>query len=154
MQSYPEVRHHRVLVVDDDPLVLELVVKQLNSAGYQTLEARDGFEAMRQLEATTPSAMILDINMPRCDGFEVLRTTGQSGLLAKLPTLVLTARNQPADVQKAIQLGASDYLGKPFNNEQLLSRVARLLRRLPASTAASRLLAQQAGPQRAPPTLD
>ena len=129
MQALREARRFRVLVVDDDPLVLELVTTRLDLAGYQTLQARDGFEAMERLKGATPSAMILDINMPGLDGFGVLRSIGQSGLLARIPTMVLTARNQPADVQKAISLGASDFLAKPFKDELLLARVARLLRR-------------------------
>ncbi len=128
MNILAEARRARVLVVDDDPLVLELVVTRLDLAGYQSLRARDGFEAIERLREITPSAMVLDINMPRFDGFDVLRTMSELGLLARVPTMVLTARNQPADVQKAIDLGASDFLAKPFKDQQLLARVARLLR--------------------------
>ncbi len=73
--------------------------------------------------------MLLDINMPRLDGFQVLEKLGASGALARLPTMVLTARNRTDDITRAIGLGAKDYLSKPFDSEHLLQRVARLTRR-------------------------
>jgi DNA-binding response OmpR family regulator len=75
---------------------------------------------------------VLDLNMPRLDGFGLLRKMRLEGL--KTPTMVLTARNQPDDVRQAIELGARDFLAKPFKDEQLLQRVGRLLRRAPSPT--------------------
>ena len=87
---------------------------------------------MSRLTELKPAALILDINMPGRDGFDVLRRMGPAGV-AKTPTMVLTARNEPEDVRRAIVLGARDYLAKPFKDEQLLMRVARLLRRASAA---------------------
>ena len=118
----------RVLVVEDDPLVLELITTRLGLAGYQTFHARDGREGLRRLREVSPGCMVLDINMPKCDGFEVLRDMCASGHIKRVPTMVLTARNRPEDVKLAISLGARDFMTKPFNDQQLLARVARLLR--------------------------
>ncbi len=117
----------RILVVDDDPFVLELLLTRLTLAGYRTFSARDGQEALMRIADVRPEAMVLDINMPRLDGFGVLRHMAAGA--QRVPTMVLTARNQPQDVQTAISLGARDYLSKPFRDEQLLSRVARLFRK-------------------------
>ena len=120
----------RILIVEDDPIILDLITTRLDIAGYDTYFARDGFEGLKRLHELRPSALVLDINMPRLDGFGVLRKMRQEGL--NTPTMVLTARNQPDDVKQAIALGARDFLAKPFKDEQLLQRVGRLLRKAPA----------------------
>lgn len=118
----------RILVVDDEPMILDLLLTRLELAGYQTVSARDGHEALKCLGDTRPHAMILDVNMPRLDGFGVLRQLQATGRKLPLPVMVLTARYQASDVQEAIRLGARDFLAKPFNDNQLLFRVKRLLR--------------------------
>lgn len=123
-----EPTRRRILVVDDEPAVLELITTRLEIAGYQAFFARDGHEGLARLAELRPAALILDINMPRADGFEVMRQMGKSGAILTTPTMVLTARNQTADIQRALALGARDFLSKPFKDEQLLARVARLLR--------------------------
>ncbi len=132
MQGSPDPRRHRILVVEDEPMVLELITTRLQLAGYQTFYARDGHEGLARLNEVRPNAMILDINMPRLDGFDVLRKMKENGQTLRVPVMVLTARNQADDVQTAIKLGARDFLSKPFNDDQLLARVARLVRRAPA----------------------
>jgi len=119
----------RVLVVEDDQVILDLITTRLDIAGYDTYFARDGFEGLKRLHELRPSALVLDLNMPRLDGFGLLRKMRQEGL--NVPTMVLTARNQPDDVRQAIALGARDFLAKPFKDGQLLQRVGRLLRRAP-----------------------
>lgn len=109
-----EVKQFRILVVEDDPMVLELITTRLSLAGFHTFNARDGYEGLARLKEVAPAAMILDINMPRLDGFGVLR--GMKVLGIAVPTLVLTARNQSSDVQEALKLGASDFLSKPFQD--------------------------------------
>lgn len=98
------------------------------------------------MKEVVPAAMVLDINMPRLDGFGVLK--GMKALGIAVPTLVLTARNQSSDVQEALKLGASDFLAKPFQDQQLLARVGRLVRRPVARPAATQLL-----PARPPATI-
>jgi CheY-like chemotaxis protein len=119
----------KVLVVEDEPAVLELVVTRLAIAGYTTFQARNGQEAIRRMAEVLPAAMVLDLNMPVVDGFDVLAQMHQNGQTKVIGVLVLTARNQPQDVRQAIALGARDFLTKPFKDEQLLARVARLFRR-------------------------
>lgn len=119
----------KILVVEDDPAVLQLIVTRLAIAGYTTFQARNGQEAIRRIAEVMPAAMVLDINMPVVDGFEVLKQMHRNGQTNDIAVLVLTARNQPRDVREAIALGARDYLAKPFKDQQLLARVARLFRR-------------------------
>jgi len=122
-------RSRRVLVVDDDPFLIELIMTRLAIAEYQVQGARDGVQAIDRLQDFRPEAMVLDINMPGLDGFGVLAYMKGQGLTDKVMTMVLTARNNAEDVSKAISLGAKDYLSKPFKDEQLLARVGRLLSR-------------------------
>jgi two-component system OmpR family response regulator len=127
----------RLLVVDDDELVLELITTRLELAGYDTYAARDGIQALQRAHQVRPQAMVLDLNMPRADGFEVLEAMARSPRTSEIPILVLTVRNRPEDVRTAIRLGAKDYLTKPFEDQQLLRRVARLTRK-PRSKAPGR----------------
>jgi DNA-binding response OmpR family regulator len=119
----------RIFVAEDDPATLELIVTRLSVAGYDVTYARDGQQAVRSILANRPNAAILDVNMPILDGFGVMRTLRDNpSISARMPIMVLTARNSPEDVQRAIQLGARDFLSKPFKDAHLLERVARLLR--------------------------
>lgn len=124
----------RVLVVEDDRNILDLVVTRLQIAGYRTSFARNGADAIEAVKATMPQAMVLDLNMPGLDGFDVLRRLKELGLPVP-PTLVLTARNAPSDVSHVVRLGARDFLTKPFRDHDLLARVARLLRKRPEPAA-------------------
>ncbi len=132
--SPAEPRARRVLAVDDDPSILELIVTRLEIAGFDTRRARNGQEALQRLTEFRPEAMVLDINMPVLDGFAVLAHMQANGLTDKTATMVLTARNNAEDVAKAVRLGARDYLAKPFKDEVLLQRVGRLLARARAAS--------------------
>ena len=115
----------RVLVVDDDPSIRELVSVRLTLSGHTVLTARHGRDALTRLRERRYDGMVLDLNMPELDGFGVLEQIDKHQMP---PTLVLTASHSVADVQRAIKLGARDYLSKPFDDRQLLMRVARLFR--------------------------
>lgn len=119
----------RILVVDDDPMVRELLTTRLAVAGYVTFQARNGHEALACISGMRPDAMILDINMPMLDGFRVLETMRATGDVERVRVMVLTARNQSDDVRRAIRLGARDFLAKPFDDAKFLARTARLVRR-------------------------
>lgn len=134
-QANPSRR--RILVVEDEEMVLDLITTRLEIGGYQTFIARDGYQGLARIGEVRPDGVLLDINMPRLDGFSMLKLMRERGVLAETPTMVLTARNQPNDVATAIGLGAKDFLTKPFSSEQLLARVARLVRRPGASQAQS-----------------
>lgn len=116
-----------VLVADDEPLLTELLEFRLTARGYETLVARDGREALEQLGTNKPDAVVLDMMMPVHDGLEVLRRMRASPDHSDTPVIMLTARRGEADVIGALELGANDYLVKPFLPEELLVRLGRLL---------------------------
>jgi two-component system OmpR family response regulator len=135
MPPFVEPRRRRVLVVDDDPFLIELIMTRLAIADYEVRGARDGLDAIQRLADFRPEAMVLDLNMPHMDGFGVLAHMQANGLTNKTLTMVLTARNAAEDVSRAIQLGAKDYLSKPFKDDQLLQRVGRLFARAARAAA-------------------
>jgi CheY-like chemotaxis protein len=115
-----------VLVAEDDPDVVRILDAQMRSAGYRTSLAFDGAEALSLLDTAPPDVMILDLMMPKIGGFDLLaRINGRS---VKPKVLVLSARGREDDVTRAFELGADDYVTKPFNPQELLARVARLSR--------------------------
>lgn len=117
----------RILVVDDDRAVRESLRRSLSFNGYTVDLATDGRDALEQVAASRPDAMVLDVMMPRVDGLEVcrrLRSTGDD-----LPILVLTARDSVSERVAGLDAGADDYLPKPFALEELLARLRALLRR-------------------------
>lgn len=124
----------RLLVADDDNDMRELIRSLLGGVGYDIHVARNGAEALEQVEALAPDAMILDINMPEIDGFGVLEAL-RGRARGRLPVLMLTARHAGDDVRRAVSLGAKDYLAKPFNRDQLIARVSRLVRPPPPPPA-------------------
>jgi two-component system OmpR family response regulator len=129
-------RAPRIFIAEDDDGILDLLVTRLRIAGYHTAQERDGMSALEAIRRNPPNACILDVNMPRLDGFQVLKKLRADERTAHVPILILTARRAPDDIRTAISLGATDYLSKPFNDEQLLARVARLLRRRPPADPA------------------
>jgi CheY-like chemotaxis protein len=115
-----------VLVVDDDPLTVNLLRTTFRNQGIQCDTADCGREALRRIREEQPLVVVLDINMPDMDGYEVLSTIRAENLPARV--VLLTARQQEHDVLRGFQLGADDYLGKPFNPLELVARIRRLLR--------------------------
>jgi DNA-binding response OmpR family regulator len=130
----------RILVAEDDQGIRELIRARLTTAGYDTHTAHNGREALHRLRDLKPDGLILDINMPEVDGFGVLEALKTDEALKYIPVLVLTARHGADDVKRAVGLGAKDFLSKPFNDGQLMARVARLLRRPIAPVAPARNL--------------
>jgi two-component system OmpR family response regulator len=121
-----------VFIAEDDNTILELLRIRLGVAGYATLYARDGIAAIAGIGNSLPNAVVLDIGLPKCDGFEVLQALRANVRTRNIPVLVLTARHDASDVQRAIACGAQDYLAKPFDDQKLLARVARLLKKVAA----------------------
>jgi two-component system, OmpR family, response regulator MprA len=117
----------RILVVDDEPAVLDAVDRALRLEGYDTELAADGQQALDALAAGAPDALVLDLLMPRVDGLEVCRRLRAAG--DRTPVLVLTARDAVPDRVRGLDAGADDYLVKPFALEELLARLRALLRR-------------------------
>jgi two-component system response regulator MprA len=118
----------RILVVDDEPAVLDAVDRALRLEGYDTELAADGQEALDALAAGAPDALVLDLLMPRVDGLEVCRRLRAAG--DRTPVLVLTARDAVSDRVRGLDAGADDYLVKPFALEELMARLRALLRRV------------------------
>ena len=117
----------KILVCDDDPLLVDLLEYRLTSRGYQVIVAEDGGKALRRLQEVRPDAILLDAMMPVIDGYEVLRQIREDASTADIPVIMLTARKQEQDIVTALELGANDYLVKPFIPEELVARLARLL---------------------------
>jgi two-component system response regulator TctD len=117
----------RILVVEDDPALSRGITALLKSAGHATEWAQDGETALRYVEAEPLSLLIVDIGLPGISGFQVIKDLRSRG--CKTPILVLTARDQIADRVRGLDLGADDYLLKPFNASELGARVRALLRR-------------------------
>ena len=129
---WAEPRGPKIFVAEDDEACRDLLTTRLALAGYAVSSARDGVQALHAIWDCRPAGVVLDINMPRMDGFEVLSSMRQRRDTANTPVLMLTARSAPEDIRRAIKLGARDYLTKPFDDAQLLARVARLIRQVPA----------------------
>lgn len=115
-----------ILVADDDPQILRLVARNLQLDGYEVTTATDGQEALDQLEAHTFDLAILDVMMPKLDGFTVCARVRE---FSSMPIIMVTARGQDQDKIRGLDLGADDYLTKPFSVEELLARVRSVLRR-------------------------
>jgi DNA-binding response OmpR family regulator len=124
-----------VLVVDDEPIVREVVVKYLEREGYATLEAGDGIAARHLLEQQTPDLVVLDVMLPGTDGLELCRWIRSR---SELPVIMLTARGEEADRIVGLELGADDYVTKPFSPRELAARVRTVLRRANGPSAAER----------------
>lgn len=118
----------RILVVEDETGVRDLIRTRLALAGYDVHTAHNGREALMRVPELKPAGLVLDLNMPELDGFAVLQALARSDWGRRIPVLIVSARHDPSDIQRAVKAGAKDYLAKPFTEAQLLSRVARLLR--------------------------
>lgn len=117
-----------ILVADDEQLLRELLDFRLSQRGFSTVLASDGREALARLEDSAPDAVVLDMMMPVHDGMDVLRRMRASADHADTPVIMLTARRGEQDIVGALELGANDYLVKPFMPEELLARLGRLLK--------------------------
>jgi two-component system OmpR family response regulator len=128
----------QIMVVDDEAGVRELVCDALRIAGFETLQANDGMSALTALRTAKPDLLIIDINMPLMDGFDLVeRLRTQNDLT---PVLMLSARSDRADITRGLSLGADDYVTKPFGLEELLLRVKAILRRTSKVSATSTTL--------------
>jgi DNA-binding response OmpR family regulator len=118
-----------VLAADDDEDILELIAFRLERSGYTVLRARDGEEALRVARETRPDLAVLDVMIPKLDGFELTRRLRADEATSKMPIILLTARAQDADVQTGFEAGADDYIRKPFSPQELRARVQAILGR-------------------------
>jgi len=127
------VRERTVLVVDDEPRIAEAVSMNLELEGYQVITASSGSEALAKVTAELPDLVILDVMMPDMDGFETLKAIRE---VSTVPVIMLTVKGEETDRVKGLDLGADDYVTKPFSPRELVSRVRAALRRAETPTAA------------------
>ncbi len=116
----------KILVIDDDPSLLELVKYNLELEDYEIVTARDGLEGVKAFFAHQPDIVVLDIEMPKLDGYQVCRRIRE---MAGTPVIILTAKGRDKDIIKGLDLGADDYVTKPFKVKVLLARIRATLRR-------------------------
>lgn len=122
-------RNARVLVVDDEPMIREVVARYLEREGYEVETASDGRQAADLLNARPPDLLVLDLMIPGIDGMELLASVRRSG---DLPVIVLTAKGEESDRVLGLEMGADDYVAKPFSPRELAARVRSVLRRATA----------------------
>jgi DNA-binding response OmpR family regulator len=129
----------RVLIVDRDQDLLDVMTYSFRREGYDVVAATDGQKALDQVQAARPTIVVLDLDLPRLDGFEVCR---RIRLDSEVPIIIASARHEESDVLRALRLGADDYVTKPFSLKQLAARMETVLRRYRASsqTRAARLV--------------
>ncbi|MGQ9848948.1 MAG: response regulator transcription factor [Aggregatilineaceae bacterium] len=116
----------RILVVDDEPRMIGFIRMNLELEGYQVLEAHDGLKALEMVRTQLPDLVLLDVMMPGLDGFETLRMLRE---FSNVPVIMLTAKGEEEDKVRGLELGADDYVTKPFGSRELSSRVRAVLRR-------------------------
>jgi two-component system alkaline phosphatase synthesis response regulator PhoP len=119
----------RILVVDDDPNIVRLVRAYLEEAGYEVFVAYDGETALHALRREKPDVLVLDLMLPERDGWEITRLIRADAHLAATPIIMLTARVEDTDKIVGLEMGADDYVTKPFNPREVVARVRALLRR-------------------------
>jgi DNA-binding response OmpR family regulator len=121
------MRRFRILVVDDEERILNFLNSKLKASGYEVLTANNGVQGLEQAQAQEPDLIVLDLLMPKMDGLEMLKELRS---FSAVPVIILTARGADADRIKGLQLGADDYLPKPFNPDELVARIEAIRRRL------------------------
>jgi len=121
------VKRFRILVVDDEERILNFLSTKLKASGYEVLTAPNGVKGLEQVQAQEPDMVVLDLLMPKMDGLEMLK---QLRTFSPVPVIILTAKGADTDRIKGLQLGADDYLPKPFNPDELVARIEAIRRRL------------------------
>ncbi|MFB6352278.1 MAG: response regulator transcription factor [Bradymonadaceae bacterium] len=116
-----------ILVVDDDPSLLDMLAMSLEDEGFEVTTAEDGEEGLEEIETGEPDLVVCDINMPKVDGFTVCKELREQG--NPIPLIMLTSRDNEVDEALGLELGADDYVAKPFNDRILVARIRTLLRR-------------------------
>jgi DNA-binding response OmpR family regulator len=119
----------KILVVDDEPEAVELLEFNLKQAGYAVTTAGDGAEALKKARTQTPDMIVLDVMLPEMDGFEICKSLRLDSTTAKIPIIMLTAKAAEIDRVLGLELGADDYLTKPFSPRELLLRIKKILAR-------------------------
>jgi DNA-binding response OmpR family regulator len=142
----------KILIVDDEAILAETLAYNLEQAGYEVTTAADGASALEIVQREVLDLIILDLMLPEIDGLEVCRQVRSKRNTAAIPIIMLTAKNEEIDKVVGLEVGADDYMTKPFGRRELLARVRALLRRSEYPTASDGQAAQDQGPQQITPT--
>jgi DNA-binding response OmpR family regulator len=121
------MKQYRVLVVDDEPRILKFLSIKLKTSGYDVITAENGLGALEQVQANEPDLLVLDVVMPGMDGFETLK---QIRAMSPVPVIILSAKETDVDKIRGLELGADDYLAKPFSPDELVARIEAIRRRV------------------------
>jgi len=124
----------KILVVDDEPRMVDFVRVSLENAGFHVVEATDGAEALERIKTELPDLVLLDVGLPEIDGFDVLREVRRA---SSTPVIMVTVRSDEADKIRGLELGADDYVTKPYSPGELIARMKAVLRRAEASGGGS-----------------
>ena len=124
------MKRFRILVVDDEERILNFLGAKLKALGYDVLTANSGYKAIEQAQAQEPDLVVLDLMMPKMDGFETLKTLRS---FSAVPVIILSAKGADQDKIRGFDLGADDYLQKPFNPDELVARIEAVRRRVESS---------------------
>ena len=119
----------KILIIDDEPDILELLVLRMEANGYEVISATDGQKGLDKARNENPDLIILDLMLPRIDGYKVCRMLKFDEKFKKIPIVLFTARTQEADMKLGQEVGADAYITKPFEPNILLSKVAELLKK-------------------------
>ncbi len=130
----------KILVIEDDRDIIELVRYNLEKDGYQVFTATDGAIGMAQVKKSPPDLLVLDLMLPKLSGLEICKEVRRDAALNRLPILILTARGEEADRVVGLELGADDYVTKPFSPREFVARVKALLRRVEPAVATEKLI--------------
>jgi chemosensory pili system protein ChpA (sensor histidine kinase/response regulator) len=128
IQPHEETHTPTIMVVDDSVTVRKVTSRFLTREGFIVETARDGAEALRMVHDHAPDLMLVDVEMPRMDGFELLGTLRSSEKFENLPIVLITSRTGEKHKQRGLSLGANNYFGKPYREDQLLEEIKRLLK--------------------------
>jgi DNA-binding response OmpR family regulator len=133
----------RILVVDDESRVLAVIRRRLESVGYEVITAQDGAEGLDKARYLNPDLILLDVILPKMDGYEVCKQLKRDESLRHIPVLMLTGRSEEGDIHQGMITGADGYVTKPFQHEYLLSRIAEALDRAEQETAVRKAQEQE-----------
>jgi len=119
----------KILIVDDEPDTVLPLKRALEIENFNVIEAQDGVEALERVSAETPDLILLDLMLPKLNGFEVCQRLKQDEATSSIPIIMLTAKSETSDKIEGIEIGADDYVTKPFNLDELKARIKAVLRR-------------------------
>jgi DNA-binding response OmpR family regulator len=129
----PPSEKNKILLVDDEPVIVEVVKKRLEVSGFDVVVATDGAEALQKAHTEEPKLIILDVMLPKIDGYMVCGVLKKDNRTSKIPIVMLTARSQAEDEKISLECGADAYVKKPFDSQELLEKIRALIVSRPPS---------------------